>query len=105
MRADVSVGPALEPGVFLRILQCIVSVQHRLPSIVFQERNRSLPGIFQVYIVHVIQGSAQEHGLVIELVKVVEDYGKTVRPGPVRTTLIRPRISFVDNMLKSVENL
>ncbi len=28
-----------------------------------------------------------------------------VRPGPVRTTLIRPRISFVDNMLKSVENL
>lgn len=28
-----------------------------------------------------------------------------VRPGPVRTTLIRPRISFVDQMLKSVENL
>ena len=28
-----------------------------------------------------------------------------VRSGPVRTTLIRPRISFVDNMLKSVENL
>lgn len=28
-----------------------------------------------------------------------------VRPGPVRTTLIRPRLSFVDNMLKSVENL
>ena len=28
-----------------------------------------------------------------------------VRPGPVRTTLIRPRVSFVDNMLKSVENL
>ena len=28
-----------------------------------------------------------------------------VRSGPVRTTLIRPRIQFVDNMLKSVENL
>lgn len=28
-----------------------------------------------------------------------------VRPGPVRTTLIRPRISFVPEMLKSVENL
>jgi len=28
-----------------------------------------------------------------------------VRPGIVRSTLIRPRISFVDNMLKSVENL
>jgi len=28
-----------------------------------------------------------------------------VRPGVVRSTLIRPRISFVDNMLKSVENL
>ena len=28
-----------------------------------------------------------------------------VRSGPIRTTLIRPRISFVDNMLKSVENL
>lgn len=28
-----------------------------------------------------------------------------VRPGPVRTTLIRPRIQFVDQMLKSVENL
>ena len=28
-----------------------------------------------------------------------------VRSGPVRTTLIRPRIAFVDNMLKSVENL
>lgn len=26
-----------------------------------------------------------------------------VRPGPVRTTLIRPRIQFVDQMLKSVE--
>lgn len=28
-----------------------------------------------------------------------------VRPGPVRTTLIRPRVSFVPEMLKSVENL
>jgi hypothetical protein len=28
-----------------------------------------------------------------------------VRPGPVRTTLIRPRTSFVPEMLKSVENL
>ncbi|EYF07425.1 hypothetical protein [Chondromyces apiculatus] len=28
-----------------------------------------------------------------------------VRPGPVRTTLIRPRISFIPEMLKSVENL
>ncbi len=28
-----------------------------------------------------------------------------VRPGPVRTTLIRPRTSFVAEMLKSVENL
>ena len=28
-----------------------------------------------------------------------------VRPGPVRTTLIRPRITFVPEMLKSVENL
>lgn len=28
-----------------------------------------------------------------------------VRAGPVRTTLIRPRISFVPEMLKSVENL
>jgi hypothetical protein len=28
-----------------------------------------------------------------------------VRPGPVRTTLIRPRTSFVPDMLKSVENL
>lgn len=28
-----------------------------------------------------------------------------VRPGPVRTTLIRPRIQFVDQMLKSVERL
>lgn len=28
-----------------------------------------------------------------------------VRQGPVRVTLIRPRISFVDQMLKSVENL
>ena len=28
-----------------------------------------------------------------------------VRPGTVRSTLIRPRVSFVDNMLKSVENL
>jgi hypothetical protein len=28
-----------------------------------------------------------------------------VRPGPVRTTLIRPRTSFVHEMLKSVENL
>lgn len=28
-----------------------------------------------------------------------------VRPGPVRTTLIRPRTSFVSEMLKSVENL
>lgn len=28
-----------------------------------------------------------------------------VRPGPVRTTLIRPRTSFVNEMLKSVENL
>jgi hypothetical protein len=28
-----------------------------------------------------------------------------VRPGPVRTTLIRPRTSFVTEMLKSVENL
>jgi hypothetical protein len=28
-----------------------------------------------------------------------------VRPGPVRTTLIRPRTTFVPEMLKSVENL
>jgi hypothetical protein len=28
-----------------------------------------------------------------------------VRPGPIRTTLIRPRTSFVPEMLKSVENL
>ena len=28
-----------------------------------------------------------------------------VRPGPLRTTLIRPRTSFVPEMLKSVENL
>jgi len=28
-----------------------------------------------------------------------------VRPGPVRTTLIRPRTSFVPEMLKSVEHL
>lgn len=28
-----------------------------------------------------------------------------VRPGPVRTTLIRPRTSFVPELLKSVENL
>jgi hypothetical protein len=28
-----------------------------------------------------------------------------VRPGPVRTTLIRPRTSFVPEMLKSVENI
>jgi len=28
-----------------------------------------------------------------------------VRSGPVRTTLIRPRTSFVPEMLKSVENL
>lgn len=28
-----------------------------------------------------------------------------VRPGPVRTTLIRPRTSFVPEMLKSVEGL
>ncbi|AKT41632.1 uncharacterized protein CMC5_058390 [Chondromyces crocatus] len=28
-----------------------------------------------------------------------------VRPGPVRTTLIRPRITFIPEMLKSVENL
>src|SRR3954452_22172086 len=28
-----------------------------------------------------------------------------VRPGPVRTTLIRPRTSFVPEMLKIVENL
>ena len=28
-----------------------------------------------------------------------------VRPGPVRTTLIRPRTSFVPEMLKSVESL
>ena len=28
-----------------------------------------------------------------------------VWPGPVRTTLIRPRTSFVPEMLKSVENL
>ncbi len=28
-----------------------------------------------------------------------------VRPGPVRTTLIRPRTSFVPEMLKSVETL
>jgi hypothetical protein len=28
-----------------------------------------------------------------------------VRPGPVRTTLIRPRVTFVPEMLKSVENL
>ncbi len=28
-----------------------------------------------------------------------------VRPGPPRTTLIRPRTSFVPEMLKSVENL
>jgi hypothetical protein len=28
-----------------------------------------------------------------------------VRPGPVRSTLIKPRVSFVPEMLKSVENL
>lgn len=28
-----------------------------------------------------------------------------VRPGPVRSTLIKPRTSFVPEMLKSVENL
>jgi hypothetical protein len=28
-----------------------------------------------------------------------------VRPGPVRTTLTRPRTSFVPEMLKSVENI
>jgi len=28
-----------------------------------------------------------------------------VRPGPIRTTLIRPRTSFVPEMLKSVENI
>src|ERR1700682_2585870 len=28
-----------------------------------------------------------------------------VRPGPVRTTLIRPRTSFVPELLKSVENI
>jgi len=28
-----------------------------------------------------------------------------VRPGPIRATLIRPRTSFVPEMLKSVENL
>jgi hypothetical protein len=28
-----------------------------------------------------------------------------VRPGPVRTTLVRPRTSFVPEILKSVENL
>jgi hypothetical protein len=28
-----------------------------------------------------------------------------VRPGPVRQTLIRPRTSFVPEMLKSVENI
>ena len=28
-----------------------------------------------------------------------------VRPGPIRQTLIRPRTSFVPEMLKSVENL
>ena len=28
-----------------------------------------------------------------------------VRPGPVRATLIRPRTSFVPEMLKSVENI
>ncbi|MBK8251490.1 MAG: hypothetical protein IPK82_02335 [Polyangiaceae bacterium] len=28
-----------------------------------------------------------------------------VRPGPIRTTLIRPRTTFVPEMLKSVENL
>ena len=28
-----------------------------------------------------------------------------VRPGPVRRTLIRPRTSFVPEMLKSVENI
>lgn len=28
-----------------------------------------------------------------------------VRPGPVRATLIRPRTTFVPEMLKSVENL
>jgi len=28
-----------------------------------------------------------------------------VRPGPVRSTLIHPRTSFVQEMLKSVENL
>jgi hypothetical protein len=28
-----------------------------------------------------------------------------VRPGPVRASLIRPRTSFVPEMLKSVENL
>ena len=33
-----------------------------------------------------------------------EDHDR-VRPGPVRTTLIRPRTSFVPEMLKSVENI
>jgi hypothetical protein len=33
------------------------------------------------------------------------DVSIRVRPGPVRTTLIRPRTSFVPEMLKSVENL
>ncbi len=28
-----------------------------------------------------------------------------VRPGPIRTTLIRPRVTFIPEMLKSVENL
>jgi len=28
-----------------------------------------------------------------------------VRPGPVRTTLIRPRTEFIQEMLRSVENL
>jgi len=28
-----------------------------------------------------------------------------VRPGPIRTTLIRPRTQFITEMLKSVENI
>ena len=34
-----------------------------------------------------------------------DDAAIRVRPGPVRVTLIRPRTSFVNEMLKSVENL
>lgn len=35
----------------------------------------------------------------------VHDAVIKVRPGPVRTVLIRPRTSFVNEMLKSIEDL